>query len=155
MDKLIVMAILTKTLTLLSPAFSPNGAIPSKYTCDGKNVSPPIQLEHIPEEAKSLALVVTDPDAHDFVHWLVWNLPVKEQIEEGTTAGIEGTNDFKKQAYGGPCPPSGVHHYVFKVYALDTELRLSLGAHLEDLENAMAGHVVATGELIGLYNRAR
>ena len=109
----------------------------------------------MPEETRSLALIVDDPDAPGgtFVHWVVWNIPPKNKIEEDSIPGRQGTNSFNKKDYGGPCPPSGMHRYFFKVYALDTKLDQPEGAGKQDVEKAMAGHVLAYGELIGLYSR--
>ena len=102
-------------LTITSAAFKDGAYIPAKYTCDGENFSPPIDIENIPLAAKCLVLIMDDPDAPrgDWVHWVVWNIPVTHQLLENDVHGIEGLNDFKKHAYGGPCPPSGVHRYFF------------------------------------------
>jgi len=144
-------------LVVKSPAFENNGFIPSKYTCDGEDVNPPLRIEGIPEGTKTLALIVDDPDAPmgTWDHWIVWNIPPVEEIKEDSVPGVEGLNDFNKHSYGGPCPPSGTHRYFFKVYALDTELDLSPNARKEDLEKAMEGHILAKGELVGLYSRRR
>jgi Raf kinase inhibitor-like YbhB/YbcL family protein len=146
------------TLKIFSPAFAHNEFIPSKYTCDGANVSPPLAIENIPTETKSLALIVDDPDAPDgtWVHWVVWNLAptTKEFKENGVPAGAsQGMTDFRKQKYGGPCPPSGVHRYFFKLYALDALLTLGPTVDKAALERAMTGHILAQTELIGLYTR--
>jgi len=135
--------------------FKHNGNIPSKYTCDGENVNPPLDIRGIPEGTKSLVLIVDDPDAPMGMwdHWVVWNIPPKEKIEENTVPGTEGINDFRKHSYGGPCPPSGTHRYFFKVYALDTMLALSPNSRKKDVEKAMTGHMLAKGEIIGLYRR--
>ena len=142
-------------LEVTSPVFKHNGNIPSKYTCDGENVNPPLNIKGIPEGTKSLVLVVDDPDAPMGMwdHWVVWNIPPKEKIEENTVPGTEGINDFRKHSYGGPCPPSGTHRYFFKVYALDTMLALSPNSRKKDVEKAMTGHMLAKGEIIGLYRR--
>lgn len=144
-----------KVLKVASNAFEYEGMIPSKYTCDGKNVNPPLSIEHIPEEAKCLALIVEDPDAPRgiWVHWVVFNMPVTHHVKEDAVHGIEGTNDFKEEHYGGPCPPSGTHRYFFKVYALDELLDLAPGATKAQLEKAMSEHIIAFGELVGLYTR--
>lgn len=143
------------SLQVTSTAFSTGGMIPSQYTCDGANVNPPLDIQGIPEQAKSLALIVDDPDAPSgtWVHWVVWNIPVTEFIEENTVPGKEGLNDFKKHHYGGPCPPSGTHRYFFKVYALDALLDLPDNTKKAGLEKAMEGHIVASGELMGVYKR--
>jgi len=142
-------------LEVTSPMFKHNGPIPSKYTRDGENVNPPLNIQGIPEGTKSLVLVVDDPDAPmgTWDHWVVWNIPPKEKIEENTVPGTEGVNDFRKHSYGGPCPPSGTHRYFFKVYALDSVLELSLNSRKKDVEKAMTGHMLAKGEIIGLYRR--
>ena len=146
------------TLKLLSPAFKHNDYIPSKYTCDGADVNPPLVIEKAPLTAKSLALIVDDPDAPagSWVHWVVWNIdPTNNEIRENTvpSGALQGINDFRKHNYGGPCPPSGTHRYFFKLYALDMMLSLGPKANKAELERAMEGHVIAQGELIGLYRR--
>jgi len=146
------------TLTLSSPAFKQNAAIPPKYTCDGADINPSLTVGNVPAGAKSLALIVDDPDAPSgtWVHWVVWNIAVdtKEIREHELPAGaLEGMNDFRKRSYGGPCPPSGTHRYFFKLYALDTTLNLRAGATKADLEHAMRGHITAQTELIGRYQR--
>nr|MDO8132980.1 YbhB/YbcL family Raf kinase inhibitor-like protein [Candidatus Njordarchaeum guaymaensis] len=140
---------------MTSPAFENKGSIPSKYTCDGRDVNPPLKIEDIPKETQSLVLIVDDPDAPagTFDHWIVWNIPPTERIEENSVPGTEGLNDLRKHSYGGPCPPSGTHRYFFKVYALDTKLSLNPNSRKRDLEKAMTGHILAKGELIGLYRR--
>jgi Raf kinase inhibitor-like YbhB/YbcL family protein len=145
-------------LKLSSLAFKHKSSIPAKYTCDGADVNPPLGIENVPAVAKTLALIVDDPDAPGgiWVHWVVWNIgPDTRTIEERSVpAGAsEGVNDFRKPAYGGPCPPSGTHRYFFKLYALDTSLALAKNASKRDLEQAMKGHIVAQAELIGLYRR--
>lgn len=144
-----------KLLQVASNAFKADDFIPSEYTCDGSNISPPIDIKGIPEDAQSLALIVDDPDApvNTWVHWVVWNIPVTHHLKENHVHGIEGTNDFQKKQYGGPCPPSGTHRYFFKVYALDCLLDLPAGSKKHALEKAMSGHILAFGELVGLYKR--
>ena len=145
-----------KELTIESPAFEHGKLIPRKYSCDGQDINPPLTIEGIPKEAKTLALVIDDPDAPGgtFDHWVVWNIsPFTTKISEHSVPGIEGLNSARKQGYTGPCPPSGSHRYFFKVYALDTELNLGVKTTKRDLEKAMQGHIVAKGELIGLYHR--
>lgn len=148
-------AIYYKPLWVSSPAFTAYGEIPKTYTCDGDNVNPPIEINGIPPNAKSLALIVDDPDAPigTWTHWLVWNIPVTHQIRSNHIHGEEGRNDFQRNRYDGPCPQAGKHHYRFKVYALDTALSLSGKSRQTDLEKAMAGHILAFGELIGTYQR--
>ena len=143
-----------KDLLLKSPAFENNKKIPLKYTCDGTNISPPLTIEGIPDEAKTLALIVDDPDAPSgtFDHWVVWNIRAStNKIDENKAPGTEGMNSARERGYHGPCPPSGTHRYFFKVYALDTSLDLSAKSKKKDVEKAMGGHVLAKGELIGLY----
>lgn len=146
------------TLKISSTAFKHNELIPEKYTCDGTDVIPPLAIEGVPESAKSLALIVDDPDAPrgTWVHWVVWNIDpkTKEISSDSVAKGAEqGMNDFKKLDYGGPCPPSGTHRYFFKLYALDTLLSLGKGAAKVDLEKSMEGHVLAQAEVIGLYRK--
>lgn len=147
-----------RNMKLTSSAFENNQFIPAKYTCDGEDVNPPLNISEVPEEAKSLVLIVDDPDAPMGVwsHWVVWNIdPSVSQIKENETpkGGVEGLNDFKKHSYGGPCPPSGVHHYYFKLYALNKKLDLPVSSEKRDVEKAMEGFVVDKTELIGLYKR--
>ncbi|MEM2897215.1 MAG: YbhB/YbcL family Raf kinase inhibitor-like protein, partial [Candidatus Bathyarchaeia archaeon] len=144
-----------KELKISSPVFENNEFIPKKYTCDGDDVNPPLKIEGIPEGTQSLVLIVDDLDAptRTWNHWVVWNIPPIEEIEENSVPGVEGMNDFKKHSYGGPCPPSGTHRYFFKVYALDTKLDLDPNSTKEDVERAIEGHILAKGEIIGLYSR--
>jgi Raf kinase inhibitor-like YbhB/YbcL family protein len=144
-----------KQLTVTSTAFANEGMIPLKYTCDGENISPPLDIKDIPEEATCLVLIVDDPDApiNTWVHWIVWNIPVTHHIKENEIHGIEGLNDFQQHHYGGPCPPSGIHHYFFKVYALNSLLDLHVNTKKAELEKKMSEHIIAFGELIGLYKR--
>ena len=143
-------------LIVRSPVFENNKPIPRKYSCDGDEVNPPLTIEGVPSTAKTLALVVDDPDAPrgTFDHWIVWNIPLGGKIIEDSVPGTQGLNSAGQPNYVGMCPPSGTHRYFFKVYALDTKLDLKANAtHKKDLENAMQGHVLAKGELIGLYQR--
>ncbi len=144
-------------LTVKSSAFEHNKLIPSKYTCDGEGINPPLTIQGMPEKTKSLALILEDPDAPAglFTHWVAWNIPTSGVVKEHASPGAEGLNSAKKRGYFGPCPPSGTHRYFFKVYALDTMLSLTQFDEREDLENAMEGHVLGRGELIGLYRRVR
>ena len=146
-------------MKITSSAFQQGGNMPSKFSCDGANASPPLQISDIPTEAKSLVLIVDDPDAPSglFTHWAVWNIsPQTTTIGEGSTPkGVQGTNDFGKSGYGGPCPPSGTHRYYFKVFALDRELDLPVGAKRSHLDSAIKGHVIAQGELMGRYSRKK
>ena len=144
-----------KSLVLSSRTFDDNGEIPRKYTCDGLNVNPPIDISFIPQQTKSLAVIMEDPDApiSSWTHWLLWNLPVTHQIRENTFLGKNGINDFSRHFYCGPCPMTGTHHYIFKVYALNCLLNLPVNTRKPDLEKAMAGNVLAFGELTGVYAR--
>jgi len=144
-----------KQLKVTSTAFENEGMIPVKYTCDGINVNPSLDIENIPGEAKCLVLIVDDPDAPigTWVHWLVWNIPITHHIKENQVHGIQGINDFQLNQYNGPCPPSGTHRYFFKVYALDDILNLPVHTKKPELEKAMSEHIIAFGELIGLYSR--
>lgn len=144
-------------LQVRSVAFSHNGHIPPQYTCEGENINPPLEISNIPQEAKTLALIMEDPDAPNgtFDHWIVWNIQPNEAIGEKNIPGISGTNSFGKTGYGGPCPPSGSHRYFFKVFALDTALDLLAGASKDELLRAMGGHILAVGELMGLYQKRK
>lgn len=144
-----------KRLKVSSTAFADNGAIPAKYTCEGLNINPPLDIEQIPEEAKCLVLIVDDPDApaKTWVHWIAWNIPVTHHIKENHVPGTEGLNDSDRQKYDGPCPPSGTHRYFFKVYALNDLLELPATADKAALEKAMSEHIIGFGEIIGLYKR--
>ena len=146
-----------KTLSVSSSAFENNKLIPAKYTCDGDDVNPPLTIEGTPAETKSLVLIVDDPDAPSgtWDHWVVWNIPPTNRIEENAVPGTEGLNTYRKHSYGGPCPPWGTHRYFFKVYALDTKLTLNPNSRKKDVEKAMKDHVLAKGELVGLYRRTR
>jgi Raf kinase inhibitor-like YbhB/YbcL family protein len=148
---------------LTSTAFKEGETIPGSYTCDGVNVSPSLEWSGVPATAKTLALICDDPDAPagTWVHWVLYNLPAAnmglienvpatEQLKGG---GVQGTNDFRKVGYGGPCPPSGTHRYFFKLYALDSELPLKPGATKGDLVKAMEGHIVGQTQLMGRYSK--
>lgn len=154
-----------KTMKLESSAFSHNGMILPKYTCDRQDFSPPLKWDTPPTGTQSLALIVDDPDAPmgTFVHWVLYDLPpeitsLPEAVPNDATlagGGTHGKNDFGKLGYGGPCPPSGTHRYFFKLYALDRTLGLASGATKEQLEAAIDGHILAATELIGRYTRQR
>ena len=142
-------------MQLTSAAFEPNEVIPSRYTCDGDDISPPLTLTGIPGGAVTLALIVDDPDAPGgtWVHWIEFNIAPSEGIVEAAVGiGREGRNSWGQTGYGGPCPPSGTHRYFFKVFALDLMLDLSEGASKQQLLAGMEGHVLAEAELIGLYS---
>jgi Raf kinase inhibitor-like YbhB/YbcL family protein len=143
-------------MTVTSPAFSGGGEIPAKFTCNGQGSSPELRISGTPAGAKSLVLIVDDPDAPGgvFTHWLVWNIdPQTTRLGENSVpaGALQGKNDFSKKSYGPPCPPSGTHRYMFKIFALDRPLELKAGAGRADVEGAMRGHVLAQGELIGRY----
>jgi len=151
------------SIKVTSPAFNDGEKIPSKYTCDGANVSPPLAWAGVPANAKTLALICDDPDApgKTWVHWVVYDLPVSKDSlaenvskEEISAAGARlGMTDFKKIGYGGPCPPSGTHRYYFKLYALDSSTSLNAGTTKDQLLKAMEGHILAQGQLMGNYKR--
>lgn len=145
----------SSTLVIKSPAFEDNEFIYSKYTCDGVNVNPEISIGEIPKNTKSLAIIVDDPDAPSgsFCHWLMWNIAPKNSIKENSAPGIQGRNSFGENKYDGPCPPSGKHHYYFKVYALNTKLNLLVSTDKNELEKEMKDYIIAWGELVGLYKR--
>lgn len=144
-----------RNFKISSPQFEHKGSIPIKYTCDGEDVNPPLIIDGIPEKAKSLVLIMDDPDAPmgTWVHWVVWNVPLINTIEENSVPGVEGINDFNRHGYGGPCPPSGSHRYFFKVYALTTELDLNTSSTKKDVERAMEDSIITKAELVGLYSR--
>jgi Raf kinase inhibitor-like YbhB/YbcL family protein len=157
------------TFSIQSKSFRHNGMIPDCYTCDGQDMSPPLEWAGIPAEAKSLALTVYDPDAPDpaapkmtWVHWVLYNIPVDAKgLEENISSGSlpagtqEGLNDWGRTGYGGPCPPIGRHRYFFRIYALDTLLSDIRQPTMAQLEQAVAGHILAKAELVGTYQRSR
>ena len=151
------------TITVKSTAFEQGSMIPSKYTCDGQDISPPLQWEGVPEDTQSIALISDDPDAPmgTWVHWVIWNIPADKtgllenvpkdpQLADGSCQGI---SDFRRPGYGGPCPPGGTHRYLFKLYALDTVLDLDTGANKDELLQAMEGHILSQADLMGTYAR--
>jgi Raf kinase inhibitor-like YbhB/YbcL family protein len=151
------------TIKVTSPAFEEGGMIPSKYTADGQNISPPLNWESVPDGTKSVALISDDPDAPvgTWVHWVMWNIPADameltesvpsdEDLPDGSRQGI---TDFRCHGYGGPAPPSGTHRYYFKIYALNTKLDLPSSSTKADLIKAMEGHVLGEGQLMGKYRR--
>lgn len=149
-------------MRLTSPAFKEGESIPSIYTCDGKNINPPLRISDTPPSAKTLVLIMDDPDVPEsvrkdrmYVHWVVYNIPpaTTEIKENATPPGILGTNTSGKCDYKGPCPPDREHRYFFKLYALDTKLDLPPGATKEEVLKAMDGHILAHTELMGKYNR--
>ncbi len=152
-------------MELLSSAFKNKENIPSKYTCDGKNISPPLEFKNIPPKTKSLVLIMEDPDIPDFVkekfkiemwdHWIVWDIPIYIKIiEEGENpSGIVGKNTRGKNEYGSPCPPDREHRYFFKLFALDCVLNLPNTTTKKDLQRAMQGHILDEAQLVGMYKR--
>ncbi|MET0394849.1 MAG: YbhB/YbcL family Raf kinase inhibitor-like protein [Chitinophagaceae bacterium] len=150
------MAVPSHELKLQSVAFSHNGSIPRLYTCEGEDINPPLEIGNVPEQAKTLALIMEDPDAPHgtFDHWLVWNIFPNEVISELSVPGVSGTNSFGRTGYGGPCPPAGTHRYYLRAYALDTELTLPFGSDKKSLLRAMEGHILASGELMGTYTKS-
>jgi Raf kinase inhibitor-like YbhB/YbcL family protein len=143
------------SMKITSPAFSENGMIPAKFTCDGGDINPVLVIENIPVSSKSLALIVDDPDAPmgTWVHWVVYNIPVVSRIDENSVPGILGDNDFGRKQYGGPCPPGGTHRYFFKIYALDAVMSVSGKVTKRALEDAMQGHIIEKAQTVGLYKR--
>jgi Raf kinase inhibitor-like YbhB/YbcL family protein len=151
------------TIKVTSPAFEEGGMIPSKYTVDSQNVSPPLKWEGVPDGTKSIALISDDPDAPvgTWVHWVMWNIPpgareLTENVppdEDLLDGSMQGITDFGRPGYGGPAPPSGTHRYYFKIYALDIKLNLPNGSTKTDLLKAMEGHILAEGQLMGKYKR--
>ena len=157
------------SLSITSPAFQPGGPIPTQYTCEGRDASPPLAWNGVPAAAKSLVLIVDDPDAPDpaaprmtWVHWVLFNIPpgsgglpdgvASKALPAGTA---EGMTDFKRTGWGGPCPPIGRHRYYFKLYALDATLTLKRHPTKKQVEQAMAGHVLAETQLMGTYQKQK
>lgn len=148
------------SLTLTSTAINPGALIPAQYTCDGKNISPPLAWQNAPLGTQSFVLIMDDPDAPagDWVHWIVFNIPattnqLAENLSSPPLGSKFGSNSWSKDGYGGPCPPSGTHRYYFKLYALDTQLSLGSKTDKSSLEQAMKGHILANAELMGKYAR--
>ncbi len=140
-------------INVSSPAFQAGEMIPAEFTCKGADRSPPLQFRGVPKAAKSLALIVDDPDAPGglFTHWLIWNIdPGTSQIgaQSVPTRAVEGTNDFGKRGYGGPCPPSGTHRYYFRLFALDQRMDLKSGAKRSAVDREFKNHILARGELM-------
>lgn len=145
------------TLEVSSTAFSQNGSIPSVYTCEGRSIQPPLTIKNIPAGSQSLAIIMDDPDAPGtFVHWVAWNIdPSMKNILENSSPGTQGMNGKNAGGYTGPCQPTGIHHYHFKIYALNRMLDLPTSAGKMALEAAMEGHVISRGEIVGLYKKIR
>lgn len=145
----------TNALNITSPAFKNEGDIPTRYTCDGEELSPPLHIDQIPEQTRTLALIAEDPDAPQgtFDHWIAWNIQTQAIIAEGERPGISGHNSAGKTGYHPPCPPDGTHRYYFYFFALDTAIDLPAGASKEELKQAMEGHIIARGDIMGHYGR--
>lgn len=146
-----------QAMKVTSPSFKNNESMPEKFTYDGKDINPALDIENLPKETKSLALIVDDPDAPSkiWVHWVVYDIMPVNRIEENSIPGKQGINDSGSRNYHGPCPPSGTHRYYFKIYALSKVLGLKDGISKADLEKAMQGSILSSAELIGLYNREK
>jgi Raf kinase inhibitor-like YbhB/YbcL family protein len=145
-------------MEISSPDFENNALIPSRYTCDGEDVNPSLDIKNVPAEAESLVLIVDDPDAPNgtWTHWTVWNIdPTTERIITGSLPvdSVEGVTSFQRKGYGGPCPPLGTHRYFFKLFALSKKLDISAFATVSELEEAIKDSIVERCELIGLYSR--
>ena len=140
-------------MRIYSPEFDHQALIPEKFTCDGANVNPRLNIDDIPREAKSLALIIEDPDAplHTFTHWLVYDIPVVSVIAENSVPGKQGVNDFHRQDYGGPCPPRGRHRYFFKIFALNQVLDLDEGENKTIVMKKMRKITIDQAEMVGLY----
>ena len=145
--------------TLVSPDFKGGGPIPRKFTCGGEDVSPALEWSGAPDAAAAVALIFDDPDAGDFAHWLLYNMTASatgalpEAVSASPDAPPQGINDFGRIGYGGPCPPSGTHHYRFTLYALDAMLDLAKAPRASQLRNAIKGHIVEQTVLTGTYSR--
>ena len=144
-------------MNVSSSAFENEGIIPSEFTCDGQDLSPPISITNVPKNTKTLSIIMDDPDAPmgTFTHWVVWNIPSnKTKFTSGEKIDFaQGRTSFGTSEYGGPCPPSGTHRYFFKIYALDTKLELKSGSNVKELQSAMSGHIIAEAVLMGKYSR--
>lgn len=145
-------------MKLTSSAFQNNGQLPAKYSCDGEGINPPLEIGETPQNAKSLVLICDDPDAPSgtFIHWLIWNINPQERLilERSVPQGsIQGLTSTGKPGYIGPCPPSGTHRYIFKIYALDCELDLPQNSNKKQIEQAIQNHLIDQAELLGLYSR--
>ncbi len=140
-------------MKLTSPEFENGGAIPEKFTCDGDNINPTLDIAGIPPEARSLVLIFDDPGSEKgiWIHWIVYDIPVMSRIQKNSVPGKQGMNDFGRMEYGGPCPHTGTHQYRFKAYALDAEIGLGLGANIAEVEYAMVRHIIDRDILMGVY----
>lgn len=151
-----LLAAQTKFFSITSPSFIEDAPIPARFTCKGENINPEILLTGTPEGTQTLALIMHDPDAPsgDFTHWLMWNIPAKTNTiaENSVPVGAtEGVTSFGSQNYGGPCPPSGTHRYIFELFALDTSLDLPVTTTADDIRGAMSGHILGETKLTGTF----
>lgn len=151
-------------MKLISSAFPDHGIIPSLYTCEGKNINPPLEISGVPSGAKSLVLIIDDPDVPktlrpdgNYDHWIVFNIPpsIHQIAEHSVPGGVQGRNTGGKNQYTGPCPPDREHRYFFKLYALDSLLDLPVGATKTEVEQAMRGHIIAQCQLMGRYEKGK
>ncbi|MFA4960405.1 MAG: YbhB/YbcL family Raf kinase inhibitor-like protein [Candidatus Pacearchaeota archaeon] len=140
---------------IIETNFKDNEDIPVKHTCKGKNTSPPFKISEIPENAKSMAIIVIDPDANNFIHWVIYNIPLSGKditIEENTNLGMQGENSLGKAGYFGPCPPSGKHRYIFSFYILDSILFIN-NRKKEEINRAMSGHIIENQIITGYFEK--
>lgn len=157
-DFSVAYAALNEELVITSPVFAQGGYIPAKYTCDAENVNPPLGISGMPNGTRTFAVILEDMDSpiRPWVHWTAWNIPPVDQLEENTLLCVSGANDFRPCRYFGPCPSSGIHQYIFRVYALDTPLNLPpYITGKRELEHAMSGHILAQGALMFKYKRSK
>ncbi len=142
-------------MKLTSPDFENNNYIPKKFTCQGQDINPSLVIAEVPDGTTNLALVVDDPDAPmgTWVHWVIFNIPVTDKIDEGSAPGTQGITSNGRIGYHGPCPPSGTHRYFFKIYALDTSLDPQKEIDKKGLEKIMRGHILGKADLMGLYKK--
>lgn len=155
---IILFSAMFSQITITSPAFKDGQSIPEEYTCEGKNISPELNIAGYPSGTVTLALIMHDPDAPmegGFTHWVAFNIEPGKVIKQDSSPGTLGSNGENKSQYTGPCPPTGTHHYNFKVYALDAKLDLKKGATKAELEKAMEGHILSQGLLTGLYKKTK
>lgn len=142
-------------MQISSPHFKNEEMIPKRFTCDGEDINPSLTISDLPANTESLALIVKDPDAPSktWIHWVVYDIPKTQEIQEDSVPGKLGLNDFGKKEYGGPCPPSGSHRYMFELYALDQNLNMEEGKTSAEIEKAMERHILDKTQLVGLYQR--
>lgn len=152
---MLVSQLRSQHLIVQSTAFASGHYFPYRYTCDGENINPGMRISAIPDNTKSLVLIMIDSTVTFgvFDHWVVWNIPTSGKISENSSPGITGKNSHKENKYTGPCPPNGVHEYYFRVYALDALLNLPTDSRKEEVLQAMKGHIISKGELVALFQR--